>query len=576
MRRYITVTIFTMIMLAALGMIFLMRKKVPEEDSFYITVNSQDGSSEMILPFYTEDDCAVFVLPSYAKIEEATFISGGMDIVGSDGTILVSSGMKCTSASVNCKYELAVPNDSNRKVLFLQSNGVAAMYIDTSEEEFEKVKADKRYKTSADIALYTDSGNMAYRTGRGYDQIRGRGNWTWRWDKKPYNIYLGKAADLLDMGVSNHWALVSNALDETNLRNRIAYQFAGKMAGYEFFSPECEYVDLYINGGYQGLYLLCERIEIAENRLTADDRDFLFCLDDARRMQGMDTAFLLNPGSAAEINHPDPCTQEEETTLKDHLMEMQNVFLQKEGSGSDPSWKDYIDLDSWARKYLVEEIFLNFDAGAQSQYFLWRREENKIYAGPCWDYDNILGVFGYGMTPRSFYARRIWKTSEQYTPWFGALWEKEEFAEYVKQLYRAEFLPELNRLLEKGIKKEADHIRNAANADRVRWPFLFKNHGSFQEAVDFMTDFLAQRTDFLSSAWIDNVEYCTITLKIPGDYYRFYCVRPGTVCQELPSPENFGLEGVKYWTYEDTGEIFSYGTTIREDLVLSAESKPQE
>lgn len=452
MRRYITVTVCTMIMLAALGMIFLMRNKFPEGNSFYITVNSQDGSSEMILPFDTEDDCAVFVLPSYAKIEEATFTSDGMDIVGSNGTILVSSGMKCTSVSVNCKYELTVPNDANRKVLFLQSDGVAAMYIDTSEEE----------------------------------------------------------------------------------------------------------------------------LEIAENRLTADDRDFLFCLDDARRIQGMGTAFLLNPGIAAEINHPDPCTQEEETILKDHLMEMQNAFLQKEGSGSDPSWKDYIDLDSWARKYLVEEIFLNFDAGAQSQYFLWRREEDKIYAGPCWDYDNILGVFGYGMTPRSFYARRIWKTSEQYTPWLGALWEKEEFAEYVKQLYRAEFLPELNRLLEKGIKKEADHIRNAANADRVRWPFLFKNHGSFQEAVDFMTDFLARRTDFLSSAWIDNVEYCTITLKIPGDYYRFYCVRPGTVCQELPTPENFGLEGVKYWTYEDTGEIFSYGTTIREDLVLFPESKPQE
>lgn len=138
MRRYITVTVCTMIMLAALGMIFLMRNKFPKGNSFYITVNSQDGSSEMILPFDTEDDCAVFVLPAYAKIEEATFTSDGMDIVGSDGTILVSSGMKCTSVSVNCKYELTVPNDANRTVLFLQSDGVAAMYIDTSEEELEK------------------------------------------------------------------------------------------------------------------------------------------------------------------------------------------------------------------------------------------------------------------------------------------------------------------------------------------------------------------------------------------------------------------------------------------------------
>lgn len=290
-------------------------------------------------------------------------------------------------------------------------------------------------------------------------------------------------------------------------------------------------------------------------------------------MSGMDSAFLLNQGIAVEIDHPNPCTQEEETVLKNHLLEMQGAFLQEEGAGSEQAWKEYIDLDSWARKYLVEEIFLNYDAGAQSQYFHWRMEDNKVYAGPCWDYDDILGVYGYGMTPRSFLARWTWKTHDQYTPWFGALWEKEEFAEYVKRLYRTEFLPELNLLIEKGIKKEADHIRTAANADRVRWPSLCKNHGSFQEAAEFMTDFLTQRRDFLTSAWIDNVEYCTITLKMPLGQYRYYCVVPGTVCRELPTPESFGLEGVKYWTYEDTGDIFFYDTMIREDLVLYAEPR---
>lgn len=335
-------------------------------------------------------------------MEEATFRSGGIDIVGSDGRVLLSDGMKCASVSVNCEYDLSAPDGSYKKILFLQSDSIATMYIDIFEEELEKVHADKKHKSYADIALYTDSGDVAYQTERRYDQIRGRGNWTWMQDKKPYNIYLEKAADLLNMGASNHWALIANAIDETNLRNRIAYQYAEKMAGYEFFSPECEYVDLYMNGEYQGLYLLCERIEIAESRLAADEQDFLFCLDADYRMPDMGTAFLLNPGIAVEINHPDPCTQEEEVILKNHLVEMQNAFL-KEGD-SDQAWKDYIDLDSWAREYLIEEIFQNYDAGAQSQYFLWHMEDDKIYVGPCWDYDNILGVDGYGMSPRSFLA----------------------------------------------------------------------------------------------------------------------------------------------------------------------------
>ena len=571
MRRLFKVIVFTVLMLALLAVCFLMRNDYAGKESFYISVYSQDGSCKNTLPFRGEEDCAVFVLPSYAKIGETTFRSGGKDIIGSDGTVLVSDGMKCSSLAANCQYELTAPDGKKQKVLFLQSGSVSTMYIDVSEEELNKVKSDKKHKTYANIALYTDSGKMAYRTGRRYDQIRGRGNWTWEQEKKPYNIYLENAADLLGMGGSNHWALIANALDETNLRNRIAYKYANKIAGYEFFSPECEYVDLYLNGEYQGLYLLCERIEIAENRLTADGQDFLFCLDASNRMEDMGTAFLLNPGIAVEIDHPDPCSQEEVKILENHLVEMQSVFLQEEGSGSDQSWKDYMDLDSWARKYLMEEIFQNYDAGAQSQYFLWHREDDKIYAGPCWDYDNILGVDGYEMSPRSFYARRNWRNSEQYTPWFGALWEKEEFSEYVKQLYANEFLPELNWLLDEGIKTEADHIRDAANADRVRWPSMFKNYESYQEAVEFMADFLSQRRDFLCSAWIDNLEYCIVTLKLPQGEYQFYCVLSGEICEELPTPDDFGLKGVKNWTYEDTGELFSYDTPIWEDVVLYAE-----
>ena len=228
MRRLFTVTVFTVVMLAILAACFLMQNKYADDESFYITVLSQDGTSEKILPFSTEDDCAVFVLPSYAKMKEATFRSGGVDIIGSDGTVLLSDGMKCTSVSANCEYDLSAPDGSYKRVLFLQSDSIATMYIDISEEELEEVHADKKHKSYADIVLYTDSGDVAYQTRRRYDQIRGRGNWTWTQDKKPYNIYLEKTADLLNMGASNHWALIANAIDETNLRNRIAYQYAGK------------------------------------------------------------------------------------------------------------------------------------------------------------------------------------------------------------------------------------------------------------------------------------------------------------------------------------------------------------
>ena len=86
-----------------------------------------------------------------------------------------------------------------------------------------------------------------------------------------------------------------------------------------------------------------------------------------------------------------------------------------------------------------------------------------------------------------------------------------------------------------------------------------------------MLDFLQRRIAFLNSAWINGDEYCTITLKTRFAQYRFYSVRPGSVCEDLPSPEEFDLQGVTQWRYEDTGKPFESGTVVWEDVKLFAD-----
>ena len=87
-----------------------------------------------------------------------------------------------------------------------------------------------------------------------------------------------------------------------------------------------------------------------------------------------------------------------------------------------------------------------------------------------------------------------------------------------------------------------------------------------------MLDFINKRIDFLNTIWIGKEDYCTITLKTLNKQYRFYCVTPGTVCYDLPSPEEFGLKGVTHWQYEDSGELLSYDTPVYEDIDLIAYS----
>ena len=49
----------------------------------------------------------------------------------------------------------------------------------------------------------------------GNTDIRGRGNSTWYWVKKPYRLRLANATELLGMPANRHWALLANYAAET-------------------------------------------------------------------------------------------------------------------------------------------------------------------------------------------------------------------------------------------------------------------------------------------------------------------------------------------------------------------------
>ena len=71
------------------------------------------------------------------------------------------------------------------------------------------------------------------------------------------------------MGKSKTWLLISNYKDWTNMRNKLVYELA-KYVGMPY-TPDSVYVSLYVNHQYRGLYLLIEKLQVADNRIELDD-----------------------------------------------------------------------------------------------------------------------------------------------------------------------------------------------------------------------------------------------------------------------------------------------------------------
>lgn len=102
----------------------------------------------------------------------------------------------------------------------------------------------------------------------GVMEIRGRGNTTWSYAKKPYKMKLDKKTDIFGFGSNKHWVLLANYTDESHMRNMLAYDLSGEMGMPHMQSV---HVDLILNGEYKGTYQFCEQVKISKARVNIYD-----------------------------------------------------------------------------------------------------------------------------------------------------------------------------------------------------------------------------------------------------------------------------------------------------------------
>ena len=564
MKKYIPCAIMTLLLILTAAICVFAETRMKPTESYGqtgIAFRIPAGDKEEIISWWSNDDGQAFVfLPSYAELKDLRVIlrKGTHAMIGD---MELSDGMDCGCFDPDTEYEMTVQNQSPMVVRFVRSGNLPTMFIHTVSGTEETIHTQRNVWEYAQLCVMDAEGKTDYRGE--LDEISGRGSGTWFFEKKSYNLKLNGSADLLGMGAGKKWALLANVIDESHLRNKLIYDFAREIGSYSGFAPNCEHVDVYLNGTYVGLYLLTEKAEIAENRVEADPEVILFEVDALGRSERMLLPFVLDWGTAVGIKSPESCTEQERDLLMNDIFAFQDTLLD-ESKGEEAL--QFIDLESWTRRYLIDEIFENYDGGCHSQYFFRDQrdgKDNRIIAGPCWDYDNCAdGWFMAKQNPRCFLMQRMWKNEGEHTPWYGTLMKKETFRDRVLELYRNELSAKVRHLMEVQLPEEAAFLQKALKMNAIRWSLADP-----AEAIQHFHDFMEERIDFLDSAWIDGVEYRTVTAKSIWDY-RYYCTQPGTICEDIPMPEELGVEEGSVWIREDTGELFDPKSVITEDFTI--------
>ena len=234
----------------------------------------------------------------------------------------------------------------------------AASYMPVVHVRTEAPVTDKENWIAGTLRI--DGGNRFEDFAQTAVSVRGRGNSTWAWEKKPYALKFDKKQSVLGMPKHKRWCLIANYMDRTHLRNRIAYHL-GAHSKLDYTTRN-EFVELYFNDVYQGCYLLTEQIKVDPNRVDVSETDgflleFDTYFDEEVRFRTAASDIPVN------VKSPDPedLTDARLAGLKEYLDRADGAVqaLLSGTGGEDPF--AFLDRESMIDFWIIFELMANHE-----------------------------------------------------------------------------------------------------------------------------------------------------------------------------------------------------------------------
>lgn len=336
--------------------------------------------------------------------------------------------------------------------------------------------------------------------------VKGRGNATWTdYPKKPYIIKLPNKSSIFGFPANKDWVLLADYTDKSLLRT--AYMCAISRVVEMEYTVNYRHVDLVLNGNKLGTYILTDHVEKSSNRVSVDDTGFF--IEDDRYYFREPLYFTSISGNHFTFKYPKP----DKGNIKDgddNFVFISSFINSLEQSLSlianeDYSYRNYIDLDSFAKWYVVSEVMGNWEPNI---YYVLKNREAKLKAYPMWDAEWSMGLAMQGDIPTVWYfpptvvdnTLSIWNNRK----YFNYLFKDPLFVKYVKDNYTL-------------LKNKRDDIHNEieplvplleySQKDNFEiWPVLDKYLGaglialgSWKSEVDYVNHFFDNRMEWLEN-----------------------------------------------------------------------------
>ena len=363
---------------------------------------------------------------------------------------------------------------------------------------------DKETDITAQITIIGDEGeSLLSESG----SIRERGNYSRSFPKKPYRIKFDKKQHVLDAPAkAKKWTLINNYGDKTLMRNILAFDLSRRMGMP--YTPYGRAVDVLLNGEYKGCYQLCDQVNVNKNRVDITEMTpqdvagsaltggYFFEIDAYANNER--SWFWSSGGNPVTIKSPD----------EDSITSVQFNYIKNHFNKMESQWRNYLDLSTFLRHFLVGELSGNTDT-YWSVFMYKQRDDDIVYTGPVWDFDLAFNNDDrtYPVNSKNDY---IYRSGGSCT---GSMRSFVDRIVVYDASARARLLEIWDEARQNGLTKESlvayvdqleSELEQSQTLNFLRWPIMnTKVHqnpriwGSYSQEVQNVRRFISERVDWM-------------------------------------------------------------------------------
>ncbi|MBV6439771.1 MAG: T9SS C-terminal target domain-containing protein [Haliscomenobacteraceae bacterium CHB4] len=359
-------------------------------------------------------------------------------------------------------------------------------------------------------------------------------------DKKPFAVETRDAngddldVPLLGMPAEADWVFIAPFNDKSLVRDAFTLELARRIMAW---APRSRFVEVVLNGDYQGIYLVTEKIKrgkdrvdiskLTETDIAGDDLTggYIIKMDKTTGSQtdGWTSPYPAQAGSWQstyyQYHYPkaDDIQPAQRQYIEDWMTAFEDLMASSEFADSVNGYPKYLDVQSFVDFVIINELTKNVDAYRLSTFFYKDKDSKdaRLHAGPVWDFNIAMGnanycngdsYMGWAMDFNDECIQDNWIIHF----WWQQLWDDPAFRQRLvtrwhelrSDLFKTERITGL-------VDSLVDVVAQSQARNWQRWPVLnvwvWPNAfccGPYQQHVNYLKDWLINRLEWMDGRMV--------------------------------------------------------------------------